>query len=211
MSKLEVRKLQLGSLRTNCYLIINQETKETLIVDPADQAERISVELKTKSLKPVAVLLTHGHVDHIGAAEKLRETYQISIYAGAKEEALLLEPRANLSAMFGKAMSIKADVPVNDGELLNLAGFEMQVFHTPGHTPGGVCYYIEKEQVLFSGDTLFCESVGRSDFPGGSQKTLIESIKRLFQLLPGETRVFPGHEGETDIAHEKRWNPYVYV
>lgn len=209
MNKFQVKQLLLGALRTNCYLMINEESKETLIVDPADGAEVIISKLSREGLKPTAVLLTHGHVDHIGAAETLRAHYGISIYAEESETELLGNPGANLSNMFGAPICLKSDVQLKDGEKLSLAGFEIQIFHTPGHTPGGCCYYFPAEKVLFSGDTLFCESVGRSDFPGGSQRTLVESVRRLLEVLPEDTRVFPGHECETDIAHEKRWNPYV--
>lgn len=209
MSKLKVEQLLLGQVATNCYLAMNEDTKEIIIVDPADCAERIVQKVQSMGGKPVTVLLTHGHFDHIGAAENLREKYGIQIYATEQEASILTSPQLNLSQMFGYPFTVNADVLVKDGQLLNLAGFEITVFHTPGHTQGGACYYLKEEKVLFSGDTLFQESVGRSDFPTGSMATLVRSIKDKLLVLPEETRVLPGHNYESTIGHEKRYNPFL--
>lgn len=209
MGKLKIEHLVLGQVETNCYLAMNEETKALLIVDPADQAEEVIRRIEDMGGHPAAVLLTHGHFDHIGAAKKLRETYGISVYGMEDEAEIMASQQLNLAKYFGCSTELTADVLLKDGQELELAGFSIQVLHTPGHTKGGACYYLKEEEVLFSGDTLFRESVGRSDFPTGNMQVLIQSIKNKLMVLPEETRVFPGHNGESTIGHEKRYNPFL--
>lgn len=209
MAELEVKHLVVGPVATNCYLAENIETKEALIVDPGDCADRIISRLQQDGVKPVAILLTHGHFDHAMAAKELAEHYQIQIYAHEEEKRTLTTPRINLSGMLGYEVAFYADRFVKNGDILKLAGFEIQVLHTPGHTVGGVCYYLEKEKVLFSGDTLFCQSVGRTDFPEGSASTLIRSIKEKLMPLPDDTVVYTGHEDMTKIGIERQYNPFL--
>ena len=193
MRTFRVERMVLGMIRTNCYLLIREDTGETLIVDPADRADRIEAKLTEEHLTPCGVLLTHGHFDHIGAAE----------------EALAGDSFANLSGQWASPFGIKADVLLKDGETLELAGFSIEVKATPGHTGGSACYYLPDEKILFSGDTLFAGSVGRSDFPTGSAGALARSVKGLLSSLPEDVHVYPGHEGDTSIAYEKRYNPYA--
>ncbi|MEI3199661.1 MAG: MBL fold metallo-hydrolase [Lachnospiraceae bacterium] len=209
MRTFRVERMVLGMIRTNCYLLIREDTGETLIVDPADRADRIEAKLTEEHLTPCGVLLTHGHFDHIGAAEELRKRYGIRIYLPEKEEALAGDSFANLSGQWASPFGIKADVLLKDGETLELAGFSIEVKATPGHTGGSACYYLPDEKILFSGDTLFAGSVGRSDFPTGSAGALARSVKGLLSSLPEEVHVYPGHEGDTSIAYEKRYNPYA--
>ena len=159
--------------------------------------------------KPVGILLTHGHFDHIMAVKEVKEKYQIPVYACRQEEAMLAEPTINMTAVYGSACSIKPDVLLDDGQIFEAAGFSIQMFHTPGHTKGSCCYYIKDEGVLFSGDTLFCGSVGRTDFPGGSSAEIVRSLHKLVDTLPEDTEVFPGHDASTTIGYEKRYNPFV--
>lgn len=208
MDKLQIETMVLGAIQTNCYLAMNRETKELLIVDPADEAERIMSRIGELQAKPVAILLTHGHFDHIGAADALREQYDIPVCALDEEQPVLEQTMLNLSAMQGKRFVVKADRFFQDGETVKLAGFSIRVLHTPGHTAGGACYYIESEQLLFSGDTLFCGSVGRTDFPTGSMSALHDSIHRRLFVLPDETLVLPGHGESSTIEYEKQYNPY---
>jgi len=208
MGKSKVDKYICGDVRTNCYFLINTQTKEAVIVDPADNAPMLKRKITEKELKPVAILLTHGHFDHIMAAEEIRSAYKIPIIAHKEEKMILENARGNLSVMFGANYVIKADQYVDDNAMLSLADFDIQVMHTPGHTIGGCCYYVKEEGVLFSGDTLFCESIGRTDFPTGSMSTLIRSIRQKLLVLPEETKVYPGHESTTDIEHEKYNNPF---
>ncbi|MCI9137351.1 MAG: MBL fold metallo-hydrolase [Lachnospiraceae bacterium] len=206
---MRIEQYCVGQVATNCYFAINEETKEMLIIDPGDSAEMLSEKIKTKGLKPQAVLLTHGHFDHAMAAEEMAEKFGIKIYAHEAEKDTLEQPRKNVAIMIGRKDVYHADVYVKDGEILNLAGMELKVLHTPGHTKGGCCYYFEREKVLFSGDTLFCQSVGRTDFPGGSMSEIVRSIKEKLMVLPDEVRVYPGHMDSTTIEIERAGNPYL--
>ena len=177
------------------------------MVDPGEQAEKIIRVCSRYQVTPEAVLLTHGHFDHIMAAKKIRRQYQIPVYAGVHEEELLADSEMNLSGMWAVPYTMKADKLVSDNEVLTIAGMEFTVIETPGHTPGGVCYYNKKEKVLFAGDTLFCESYGRTDFPGGSMAALLRSLRGKLFVLPEETDVYPGHGQATSIGYEKTHNP----
>lgn len=206
---MKVEQYCVGQVQTNCYFAINEETQEALIVDPGDSASFLAEKIKQKELKPQAILLTHGHFDHAMAAEELAEIFDLKIYAHEAEKDTLKQPGLNASGMIGRRDSYHADVFVKDDEALKLAGMELKVLHTPGHTEGGCCYYVEKEQALFSGDTLFCQSVGRTDFPRGSMSQLIRSIKEKLLSLPNTVKVYPGHMGVTTIGMEKSSNPFI--
>ena len=208
MNKAVIQNLILGQVGTNCLLITNSETGEMLIVDPADSASTISQAVTKLNGNPAAVLLTHGHFDHILAVDDLRDLYEIPVYAYEKEQDVLEDSLLNLSAAWDHAFTTKADVYVKDNEKLTLAGFEITVFYTPGHTHGSCCYYLEEEKILVSGDTLFAGSVGRMDFPTSSAADMNASIKRLLKL-PEDVEVWPGHEQSTTIGHEKRYNPFA--
>lgn len=205
----EVLRYIVGPVCTNCYLLVNHKTGELLVVDPGDQAQLIEKQIEKTGAKPVAVLLTHGHFDHAGAAEELADKYQISIYAHEAEKETLEDPRLNLCGMIGEHKVYHADIFVKDEEVLNLAGFSIRVFFTPGHTIGGCCYYIADEKILFSGDTLFQESVGRTDFPRGSASDLIRAIREKLMPLPDDVTVYTGHDESTLIGYERMHNPYL--
>ncbi|MDY4671333.1 MAG: MBL fold metallo-hydrolase [Oliverpabstia sp.] len=207
--KSKIEQIVLGMVSTNTWFLMNEENKELLIIDPGDEAERIQRKISQMGGIPKAVLLTHGHFDHMMAADNLRETYDIPVYAYESEKALLENPGANLSGAWASPYVLCADQWVKDGEKLDLAGMHLQVFHTPGHTAGSCCYYLQEEAVLFSGDTLFAGSVGRTDFPTSSTGDMRESLHRLLAELPEETRVCPGHNEETTIGYEKRYNPFA--
>lgn len=203
MAKIMIRSVTVSECYTNCYICMNKDTKEGFIVDPGDDELKISVNVSRLEMIPKAILLTHGHFDHIGAVNQLKERYNIPVIIGAKEEKVLTDSRMNLSSMFGEPVKVNGDKFLEDGETFQVAGFDIQYVLTPGHTPGSGCFYIEEEQVLFSGDTLFQASRGRTDFPGGSESDIIKSIKNKLLVLPGETEVYPGHMNITNIDSEK--------
>lgn len=205
----DLQKSILGSVFTNCYFLKNKETGELLIVDPAASPERIYQKVSDMEGKPAAILLTHGHFDHILAVNDVKEKYGIPVYACRQEEEMLREPSVNMTAFYGGSLSVKPDKFLNDLDVFTEAGFSIQMIHTPGHTKGSCCYYLKDEGILFSGDTLFCGSVGRTDFPGGSTAEIVRSLHKLLESLPEETQVYPGHDTDTTIGYEKRYNPFV--
>ena len=207
---MKIEMMVLGDVRTNCYLLINEETKEALVVDPADRADVIVRKLIDEGVTLKAILLTHGHGDHILAVGDLKKQFGVKVYAAKAEEALLSDAAQNLSkALFGIAVTVKPDILLEDGQEFEAAGIRLRMLYTPGHTPGGCCYYQAEEKILFSGDTLFCGSIGRTDFPGGSLSELVRSVKEKLLVLPEDVKVYPGHEEITTIGHEKRYNPYM--
>ena len=205
-----IRMMVLGPVQTNCFFLINEDTKEVLIIDPADRAQKIIEWINSEGLKPVAILLTHGHFDHIMGMAGGKNEYHIPVYASKDEGEVRANPQLIASTLMGAYISLLADELFADGDVLELAGMKLKVISTPGHTIGSVCFYMEEEKVLISGDTLFEASVGRSDFPTGSSRQLIESIKTRLFVLPDDTDVFPGHGGTTSIAYEKAHNPFIY-
>lgn len=209
MGNIMVRQLLLGPIQTNCYLIYDDQTRETIVIDPADNAGRIQSVVEENGLKPVVIFLTHGHFDHIGAVSALKQLYSIPVCCYEQEEDVMENPERNVSLMFGNPLSLKADKTVADREILHYLGRDITVLHTPGHTKGSCCFYFEADHFLMSGDTLFAESVGRTDFPTGNMGTLVHSIQDILFRLPDETVVYPGHNEGTTIGHEKKYNPFV--
>ncbi len=209
MKNMIIQQCVLGMVCTNCYFLMNKETKELLIVDPADAPEKIDQMVVRMEGKPVGILLTHGHYDHILAVEAVREKYGLKVYAHQDEAALLKNPTLNLSGYGQGGCRVVPDELLVDGQKFQEAGFEIQVIHTPGHTAGSCCYYFQEEGILVSGDTLFCGSVGRTDLPTGSTSQIIDSLHKLLDNLPEEIDVLPGHESTTTIGYEKRYNPFV--
>ena len=204
---MEIKKTPLGMLEANCYQLINEETKEMVLVDPGDAPVEFLSYLKNYT--PVGILLTHGHFDHMLGAKVISEKFNCPIYALDLEKPLLEDAVANLSDPHGVACTLDDVNYLSDGDFFTLADMDFSVIATPGHTVGGCCYYMEAYDVLFSGDTLFRRSIGRSDFPGGNYFTLIRTIKKKLFVLPDETLVLPGHMDETKIGEEKENNPYV--
>ena len=209
MGQIEIKSMTLGMVATNCYLIINKENKEALLVDPADNALRISNVIEENGCTLKAILLTHGHFDHIMGIDTLRREWSVPVYASALEQKVLTDANVNLSVAYGAGYVFADAKFLEDGASLALAGYQIRMISTPGHTAGGCCYYIEEEEVLFSGDTLFAGSVGRTDFPTGSMSTLVRSVKERLLSLPEDTQVYPGHMEATTIGFEKENNPFL--
>lgn len=210
MKNLNLRGIVLGPVMTNCYFLQNKETGETIVVDPAAEADHICRTMDKIEGRPVGILLTHGHYDHIMAVNELKEKWQVPVYAARAEEKMLGDASINLSASWeGTGYSVKADCLLEDGEVFELAGFSVKMYLTPGHTEGSCCYYLEEEEVLMSGDTIFCENCGRCDLPGGNFAHMQESLRKMILHLPKEVRIYPGHGEETTIHHEQSYNPYL--
>ena len=198
-----------GSVGTNNY-VISDDNGITAIIDCDGSPAPLYQYVEQNHLKVTHILLTHGHIDHMGACESLRTELGVKVYALTEEEDLLLDAKKNLSVFIErKVVTFEPDELLRDGQELTLAGMKIQVIHTPGHTPGGCSYYVADAGCVFSGDTLFAESVGRSDFPGGSTSALVRAVKEKLFLLPDDTLVCPGHGEETTIGHEKKYNPFV--
>ena len=208
MREIKIGRMVLGTCSTNTYFVYREGSQDAVVIDPADYGEHIYESLQKNGFQVAAILLTHGHFDHIWGCEKLRALSGVKVYANEAERDLLGDSRKNISAQAGRACTLHADEYLKDGDVLELAGITFQMIATPGHTPGGCCYYMEEAGMLICGDTLFEESVGRTDFPGGSMSTLVRSIKEKLFTLPDNTKCYPGHGGSTTIGYEKQNNPF---
>ena len=206
---MKIEKFVLGSMGTNCYLIINDETKELVIIDPATCPDYVVSHVKSNGYIPKAIFLTHAHFDHVMGIDGWVKEFGIPVYLHEEEKKVLEDPELNLSGVFGSSYSYSDVKCLKDGQELQIAGFIFKVIHTPGHTCGGCCYYCAEEGVLISGDTLFYQCVGRRDFPTGSMGTLVRSIKEKLFCLPDDVMVYPGHYDLTCIGDEKKYNPFI--
>lgn len=212
MQELIVITNQLGDFMTNCYTVYNAVTRDAVLIDPACNARFLNNILVNEQLNCIAILLTHGHYDHIGALPELMELvgHKVPIYASAEEEDVLNDPRKNLSTMLsGQMVTVKPDILLQDDQEIELLDTKLRCFLVPGHTKGGMCYYFAENGMLFSGDTLFARSIGRSDFPTGDGIKLVKSIKEKLMTLPDETIVYPGHNERTTIGKERNANPFI--
>ncbi len=197
-----------GPLRVNCSVI--SKSGKAVIIDPGGDADEIEEFLEKNSLTPLAIVNTHGHFDHIGAVKILTDKYNIP-FLMHRDDKFLLAQGDKIMKMYGFGGIKEPEVSENisDGQVLTFGGIEMSVIHTPGHTPGGCCFYLKEAQTLITGDTLFLESVGRSDFPYSDTDALISGITDKLFLLDDDVRVIPGHGAFSSIGHEKERNPYV--
>lgn len=199
----------LGAVKTNCYLLSNPETKEGILLDPADNAEYITKCILEKEINLKGIYLTHGHFDHMLASSTVASEFRVPICCLQAEKEVAESTLWNLSDYFGYSCMVAPNVLLADGVELEVLGTKMRVLHTPGHTKGSGCYYFEEEGILFSGDTLFFESVGRTDFPTGNERVLEQSIQEKLYVLPDKTKVYAGHGPSTTIGYEKQNNMLV--
>ena len=202
----------LGEYETNCYVLRGSDAgTDCLIIDAGLDASKLVSFLKDDKLSPLAVVLTHGHIDHItGVVALCSEFPDIKVCIHKLDSEMLAQPEQNLSAFAGISFTMKpADHILEDGDMIEQAGIKLRVLHTPGHTPGGISLYSEREGIVFVGDALFADSVGRTDFPGGSMAQLIGMIRDKLLTLPDDTVVHPGHGPATKIIRERLHNPFL--
>ncbi|MBP5248866.1 MAG: MBL fold metallo-hydrolase [Lachnospiraceae bacterium] len=205
-----LKNVEVGYLGTNCYILHNEGSEQCIVVDPGDEKRLIFEAIEEEGLRPAAIILTHGHFDHINEIPALKERYpDVKVYCLDEESEVLGNDTLNSSRRFHRATELTPDEVFHDGDELEIAGIRFKVIATPGHTKGSCCFYFPEDDVLLSGDTLFYESIGRSDFPTGNGEELIRSITGKLYVLPEKTKVYPGHGDVTSIAHEKAFNPFT--
>ena len=209
MANLKIGRIVMGMCQTNCYFVYPEGKSEVILFDPADRGDYIYHSLKDKGFTVAAILLTHGHCDHIWGLEELKELSGAKVYAYEEEKEVCENASVNVSKGAGRPCEITADEYVKDGATISVAGMSCQLIATPGHTKGSCCYYFEEEGILISGDTLFQESVGRTDLPTGSMSALVRSVKEKLMVLPADVKVYPGHGESTTIGYEKEYNPFL--
>lgn len=203
---MKIKRMLVSEFQTNCYVVYNQK-QETLIIDPGDNAKKIKKFIDEKHLEVKAVLLTHGHCDHIGATDLLYETYRCPIYLHQEDHIYLNRPQYNLSYMIQKDLKISSPV-LNAPQLLEIGDYQIRFHHLPGHTPGSCMIEFEKENVIFSGDVLFKQGIGRYDFPLSSKHDTYQTIQKLL-AFDHDAKVFPGHGEITSIKEEQQNNPFL--
>lgn len=206
---MKIIRMEVGQLGANCYIVYCEKTLKGAVIDPGGNGKDIVAQLKAKEIELIYIFNTHGHADHITANDDVKEATGAPVLIHSADANMLITPAGNLSSYIGSQLICQpADRLIEDGETLTVGEIEFQVIHTPGHTPGGIC--LKANDILFSGDTLFEQSVGRSDFPGGSHNQLISSIKNKLLALPDETIVLPGHGNATTIGNERHGNPFLH-
>ena len=213
VASLLVESRSLWVAQTNTYVVARETGGPAVIIDAPPDIEAIVALVASLDVAPVALLVTHGHVDHAGAAGQVASTYGITAYVHPDDDYLSLNPNQQIEALMGirlaDALTVPQFEPLADGQRVRLAGVDIDVIHTPGHTPGHVCFRVADEGVLFSGDQLFAGSIGRTDLPGGSYQQLMDSMVQKVLTLDDDVIVFPGHGPGTTVGRERRTNPFL--
>ena len=205
---MRMKSFTVGPLGVNCYVLQDDFSDAGLVIDPGGNAEELLQYLKQEHISLQTIVNTHGHGDHIGADDRLRQATGARLLIHAADAPMLADARANLSAYMGfTVQAAPADAFLQDGETLQVGHMSFTVLHTPGHSPGGICLF--GEGVLFSGDSLFAESIGRCDFPGASETELVAALQKKILPLPDDVKVYPGHGPVTTIGWELQHNPYL--
>jgi hydroxyacylglutathione hydrolase len=202
--------MPVGPLQCNCSVLGDEQTREAIVVDPGDDVDQILGVLRQHGLTVKAIVITHGHIDHISGAQKLKLLTRAPVYMNPSDQELI-DDLDTYATWLGVPTpeAVEVDTPLKDGDTLQLSGRELHILHTPGHTKGSLCLYLPAEHKLLAGDTLFQGSVGRTDLPGGNTKQLLSSIKIKLLVLPEDTLVTPGHGSNTTIGQEKKQNPFL--
>jgi len=199
--------LCVGPMQVNCYILATEENSPAIIIDPGSEARKIKRILDKHKLKPALIINTHGHYDHIGSDNE----FDVPVYIHNQDLALLRNPQLNLSGLFALPYRVKSEIRIlEDNQNIELQGLQLKVVHLPGHTPGGIALRMIKptDKIVFTGDSLFCQGIGRSDLDGGDESLLIESIKEKLLTLADDTVIYPGHGPSSTIGEEKKNNPF---
>jgi len=205
---MKIIKLAVGPLGANCYIIYCEKTLQGAVIDPGGNGKDIIDIINRDNIKLACIINTHGHADHIAANDEIKEATGAPVFIHGADAKMLVSAQGNLSSYIGNNLICQpADRLLSDGEIIKVGEIELQVIHTPGHTPGGIC--LKANDILFSGDTLFDQSIGRTDFPGGSHSQLINNIKNKLMVLADSTTVLPGHGETTTIGNERHTNPFI--
>ncbi|MFH1372629.1 MAG: MBL fold metallo-hydrolase [bacterium] len=207
---MKLQTIVVGPFEVNCYLYLDEASGDAVLIDPGGDEASILRTVSSSAAHVRAILLTHGHGDHIAAVGAVKEELKVPLYVGRPDGDMLTKPSELVTMFYGREVtSPPADHFVGDEQLLTIGSISLRVLSTPGHTLGGVCYLDEREGILFTGDTLFCGSIGRTDFPGGSFDQLIESIRSRILSLPDEVVCLPGHGPKTTVGAERTSNPFL--
>lgn len=201
---MEIKRISLGAYAANCYILVDEKTKEAAVIDPGANGEVLVKEIDKLGVSIKYILLTHGHMDHTGAVEAVKEKYDVPVYINSMDKKMML---AGENVFGGMWKEDNKDDVIKEGDILTLGNLQIKCIDTAGHTPGGMCFLVEN--VVFTGDTLFQGSIGRTDFVGGDFDLLIKNIKNKLISLPEDTVVLPGHGPESSIKYEKHNNPFL--
>lgn len=203
-----IRRLEVGFLKANCYLLASEGTKEGVVIDPGGEAKRILEMVRQENLKIKYIINTHGHFDHVAADAEVSKGTGAPVCIHAGDVKALSDPRSSLSLLFGAPFpAVSPEVILTEGQILKVGELSLKILHTPGHTPGSISVLVDRH--LFTGDLLFSGSVGRTDFPGSSHRELLKSLREKIMCLPGETQIHPGEGPETTLDKEREFNPFL--